>query len=168
MLAFAICCCQWTSYITWNSTIQKKKMSRPFVLLLHASAQYGLNECGAGGGWGSLSGNLRAFTGSVSTVTDSEHDKGLLSAQKTSHHLRAHILRVFTKNTFWNIALYCTEILCIIIYFKWTLSLCDLFLVYIVTMVQWNLPRCWWFYDFICLWLGMYGCPIWTSLDFVF
>lgn len=112
----------------------RKKRSRPFVLLLHASVQYGLNEYG--NKERGRNGLRVSFRNSARIHRLCFHGDWLrawqrsLSAQETSHHLRVYILRVFTKNTFWNTTLYHTKILFVIIYFKWTPSSCNLFLMY--------------------------------------
>lgn len=116
-----------------------------------------------GMGWGSLSGTLLAFTGSVSTVTDSEHGKGLCRRRK---HLiiSGFTYSEFSQKTLSGIPLCIAQrfyFLSFILNGHRLRAICSLC---IVTMVQWNLSG----YDFNCLWLGMYGSPFCTSLDFVF
>lgn len=112
MLFLSTYCCQRRSCSTSEGIIQKECRDLLFYCRTHV---WGLTEGGTEGrgrnGWrvshrkSASAGRLRFHGDRLSARRRS------LSAQRSSHHLRGSILRVFTqKNTFWNTSLYCTKI----------------------------------------------------------
>lgn len=165
-MSVSICCCQLELYHMQLNHSGKKGQDLLFYCCVQACSTAWMNtetRKEGGMGWGSLSGTLLAFTGSVSTVTDWEHGKGLCLRRK---HLiiSGFTYSEFSQKTLSGIPLCIAQrffLLSFILNGHRLRVICSLC---IVTMVQWNLSG----YDFNCLWLGMYGSPFCTSLDFVF